>query len=238
MDRVHQKGQESRVHPALRLCLVIFSIVLLSLSRNAFFAVSILAAALLLTALLPAKEIRRVLSALPVPAALTFLVMLPAVFLGSPGTLLTVTLKVTLSVLLLSLYNERTAWKETTGAMAAFHAPDLFIMTLDTTVRFLVILGRFAGRMLEAVSLRRVGKKTWKNAGTGGILGTTWLKSQQMVRENMEAMTCRCFDGTYQKMGERPRDPREKRKRVISNLLFSLLFPVLLAFFLYTEKIL
>ena len=88
-------------------------------------------------------------------------------------------------------------------AMGEMHFPQILIMTLDTMVRFLVILGRFMGRVLEAVGLRKVGKDNWKNAGTGGILGVTYLKAQQMEVHTEEAMACRCFEGTYRSYRKR-----------------------------------
>lgn len=230
------KRAQSGVVPALRLAVAILAILLCALSRNAFFVLCVMAAELLRTAMLPAQSVRRIMGKLPVPVLMTVLVMLPAVFLGSPRSMGTVTMKVLNAVLILAVLNERVSWKEMTGALAACHAPEIFILTLDTAVRFFVILGRYSERLVEAVSLRRVGEKNWKNAGTGGILGTTWLKSQKMAQANAEAMACRCFDGVYQKGNVRRRETgRVRRRQLLANLLYACLIPALVLGFFYTQ---
>lgn len=232
-----QVKAQSRISPVLRLLVCLETILLSSLSGNAFFSVSIIAVLLLLTAMLQGEQIRRMAGRIVLPVLLTALLMLPAVFLGSPRSLLTVTMKVFTAMLCLALLNEHVPWQALTGALSALHAPDLFVMTLDTTVRFFVLLGRYAARMSEAVSLRRVGTKTWKNAGTGGILGTTWLKSQRMLQANTEAMTCRCFNGTYKKrILQRDGDASERRLRLAANLAYALLVPFLVLFFVVSER--
>lgn len=231
------KRIESGISPALRLVVSIVTILLCAISRNAFFTGCVIGIELLRTALMDAEAIRSILERTILPVIFTAILMIPAVFLGSPGTFGTVTIKVFESVLVLSVLNEEVAWNEMTGALSELHAPQMFVMTLDTSVRFLVLLGRYSGRLLEAVSLRRVGKKNWKNAGTGGVLGVTWLKSQQMLHANAEAMSCRCFDGTYRKnMHFEEAKPEEGKKRRIGNLLYACILPVLIFAFAYTES--
>lgn len=229
---------QSRVSPALRLIVSIAVILLCALSRNAFFTGCVIGAELLRTGLMDQDAIRNILGRVVLPVLFTAILMVPAVLLGSPGTFGTVTMKVFESVLVLSVLNEEVSWNEITGALAGLHAPELLVMTLDTAVRFLVLLGRYSGRLLEAVSLRRVGKKNWKNAGTGGVLGITWLKSQQMLRANTEAMTCRCFDSSYRKsMHLEEENEEETRKRKLWNILYLCILPLLIGVFVYTQSI-
>lgn len=234
IEEANSRQAQSRVAPALRLVVCIAAILLVSLSRNAAFVLLLIAVELVRTALLSPERIRRIVLRLPLPVLMTALLMLPAVFLGSPRSMLTVTMKVFCAVLLLAVLNEKLTWREVTGGLAALHLPPLVVLTLDTTVRFVVLLGRYSDRILEAVSLRRVGRKNWKNAATGGILGTTWLKSQQMAQANAEAMTCRCFAGVYKK---RPNlaAAKDRKKELTANLAYALLFPALLVFFFYSQ---
>ena len=90
-------------------------------------------------------------------------------------------------------------------------------------IRFLVILGRYMSRILEAVTLRRVGEENWKNAASGGILGLTYLKSQQMADHTAEAMACRCFDGDYRTF--------HRRKFTSHDLLLTCSIPLLIIWF-------
>ena len=93
--------------------------------------------------------------------------------------------------------------------------PGVFVLTLDMTVRFLYLLGSFSNSVLEAVTLRRVGDQNWKNAGTGGILGNTFLKAQEMSQGTGEAMLCRCFDGTCEGAGDGSIFPEQGEQRRI-----------------------
>lgn len=148
------QGGKFYIFPVLRLLFAVFCILLCALSQNAVFTVTVLAVLFARTALLPADRIRRVLR-LPLIAALfTALIMIPAAVTGYPSTLGTVTMKVFESVFLLSLLNESVSWKELTGSFSSLHLPGVFVYTLDSTIRYLVILGRFCTRLSEAVWLR------------------------------------------------------------------------------------
>jgi len=219
---------KSRILPALRLSVAFLTILLCALSRNAIYVVMIIAAELAWLCVKPPAVIWNILKPVLLSSLFCMFVMLPAVFMGHPRTLMTVSLKVFESVLILSQLGSSISWKKMTDAFRTLHAPQLFVFTLDMTMRFLVILGRYSNAILEAVTLRRVGADHWKNAGTGGILGTTFLRAQQMSIETSEAMSCRCFDGEY----------RSYRKHKIGtpDMLYTLLIPLLVILFVYTQK--
>jgi cobalt/nickel transport system permease protein len=147
--------------------------------------------------LLPERDLVSVVKTVFASMVFSVIIMLPSVFMGHPRTLLTVLMKVTESVMILSILNTEVDWKNMTGALRAFKVPPIFILTLDLTVKYLVILGRFSDKLLESVMLRSVGKKNWKTSGVGDILGTTFLKSQRIAQHTSEAMECRLFNGTY-----------------------------------------
>ncbi len=178
---------------AALMLLAFLTILLCSVSVNGIFALSIAVLLLLRLGFLEGEIIAEVLKTTLLAAGAAAVFMLPSVFLGNPGSFGAVTGKVFVSVLALSMLREAVSWKDMTAALSSFHVPPLFILTLDMTVRFLVLLGRFSNAMLEAVSLRRVEKRSWKNAGTGGILGNTFVKSQQLAQQTQEAMACRCW---------------------------------------------
>ena len=151
----------------------------------ALFTYSVLAAELLHLSLLTSGQVGRVMKRLALPVVFSILITLPAVFLGSPGTCLTVSLKVAESVLILLLMNEDLTWKEITGAFGALHFPDLFVLVLDQTVRFLVLLGRYSDEILEAVTLRMVGslQERISKGDTSGQKGQAGIKQQEQSPE-------------------------------------------------------
>lgn len=232
-DSKRKNDKQPRILPALRLSVVLLCILLCALSRNAIFVVGILAAELLRLAFLPAPRIAGVLKRLALPVLFTLLIMLPSVFLGHPRTMLTITMKVTCSVLLLLLANEELDWRDMTGVFRSWHVPGVFTMTLDMTMRFLVMLGRYANAMLEAISLRTLNTLKGRRRDraryqtAGGVLGTTFLVSQRMAQETYEAMECRGYDGDYRSLA--------KHRFGAMDALYAILIPVLLIVFFYAQ---
>ncbi|MEE1114007.1 MAG: energy-coupling factor transporter transmembrane component T [Eubacterium sp.] len=220
------RGKETQVHPALRMAAAFLFVILSAVSVNAIFTIAVLAGALLMTAMKKAREIPELLKAPAAASLLSLLITLPAVFLGSPATMLTVTMKVFTSVLILALLNNHLRWQEMTAAFGTLGMPQIFVFTLDMTMRFLVILGRYSNEILEAVSLRRIGKKTWKNAGTGGVLGSTYLHAVRAAEGTSEAQTCRCFRGEYKNY--------RKYRFGIRDAGMIALMALVTAFFIYT----
>lgn len=219
--------QKSKILPALRIFACILCILLCALAKNALFVLIVIAVELLRLSMKKAAVIWQILK--PVLTAVLFAVifLLPSIFLGSLRTITTVTMKVFESVLVLSLMNATMSWKEITDAFRTCHMPQIFVFVLDTTVRFLVVLGRYSHAIGEAVSLRSVGKTNWKTSQTGGILGTTFLKAQQLSQETSEAMACRCFDGEYKSY--------TSHKFNAFDAAYLLLIPAMAALFFYSE---
>ena len=214
------------------LSALLLIILLCALSRNAVFTVTVLAVLLARAAALPIRQLKRVMETLFLPCMFTLIIMLPAVFLGSPKTMLTVTLKVAEAevaeaVLALSLMGTAVSFQRLTEAFRQLHFPELFVLVLDLSIRYLVILGHYSGALLEAVTMRSVGTVSWKHSGAGGILGTTFLKSQQMAQQTEEAMRLRGFDGAY---------PALNRSRFgLRDVLILSADVLALLFFVYTQ---
>ncbi|MSS20375.1 energy-coupling factor transporter transmembrane component T [Pseudoramibacter porci] len=226
-DRENASRKPSPVAPALRVGAAVLCILLCALSQNAVYVITVIAVELLRLAMMPPASILRVIKALILPVIFSALIMLPAVFLGHPRTMLTVTMKVLESVMVLAVMNEGLDWREVTAAFSAFKGMAVFVLILDMTMRFLMILGDYSGKLLEAVMLRSVGKTSWKNAKVDGILGTTFLKSRQMAEATEEAMACRCFNGQYRSYHQHGLTWRDG--------LFLGVYAAMIAFFILTK---
>lgn len=230
-DRNGSETGQPRILPVLRLTVAFSCILLCALSGNAVFVIGVLAVELMRLALMPEDGMRHVLKLLVLPVLFTMLMLLPSAFMGHPRTMLTVGLKVLESVLVLAVMNEDLSWKDITEAFHSLHAPQIFVLTLDMTVRYLVILGRYANEIMEAVWLRSASGGAYRrkrDARVGGVLGTTFLKSQKMAAETAEAMECRGFTGEYRSFS--------KHRTGVADMLYALLIPLLVLLFLYTER--
>jgi cobalt/nickel transport system permease protein len=127
----------------------------------------------------------------------TLVVMLPSALWGNAGGAITISLKVLLSVVALRLLIENEQWESILRALRVFFIPRLFILVLDITTRYLVLLGEHSLQMLYALKVRSVGRNAGKTASLAGIAGMLFLKSRQMAEETYAAMECRCFTGAY-----------------------------------------
>ncbi|WP_010632067.1 energy-coupling factor transporter transmembrane component T family protein [Sporolactobacillus vineae] len=191
-------GFLSRIQPWIKLPVAIMLIFLVSLSRSAAF-VSVAAVGLLvLISVLPAVQLKRIISLGAAAAVFMAVTLLPAVFLGNPLRLDLVA-KVWLSVSAAGLVAMSTSWPEMTEALKIFHVPDLFLFVLDITIKYLVILGNFVLTLFYALKVRTVGHISRKARSVGGIAGTLFLKSSDMAADLHDAMVCRGFSGHYRR---------------------------------------
>lgn len=186
--------------PAVKIIYILYFIVLTAVSANAFFLYCMLAFCLARYCFLPAKYLGRILRSAAAAALLSMLILLPAVFLGQPSAMLTVSLKVFLSVSMLTFLSVTTPWNRLTSALRVFRVPNIFIFTFDITLKYIVILGDMCVNILTAMKLRSVGKNKDKSGSLSGVLGNVFLRSREMAEEMYGAMQCRGFEGEYYSM--------------------------------------
>ena len=191
-------GAKFPAHLKLIVCLAM--VITTSAARNMFIVYAILAVLLVHMCFLSSEWLVRTFTAALIAAALSAMILIPSIFLGSPRSMLTVSIKVFTSAGLVGLLAATTEWNKLTACLASFHIPGVFIFTLDLTLKYIVILGNVSIDLLNAVRLRSVGRNRDKKGAVSGVLGVTFLKSKQMADEMYQAMVCRGFDGEYGKL--------------------------------------
>ncbi|MDO4176485.1 MAG: energy-coupling factor transporter transmembrane component T [Bacillota bacterium] len=202
--------------------MALLMIVLASCSRNMLFTYCLVAVLLVHMCFLGSKSLVRVFSGAIAAAGFSALLLLPAVFLGSPHTMLTVSIKVFLSVGLLGFLAETTPWNRITEGFRFFFVPDIMIFTFDITLKYIVILGDICLDMLNALKLRSVGKNRNKGNSISGILGFAFLKSRHMADEMSGAMACRGFEGEYHRGNHKLLGPADGLALVFMALVIGL----------------
>lgn len=192
-------GKDARfsASPSLKLCYTLLFILLIACSKNYLFSLIMVAGTILALAGYPASAIRQILSGTMGAVLFSALILLPAVFMGNPQILLTIGTKVFLSVTLIGMLSAGTSWNKLTASLRAFHIPDIFIFTLDITLKYIAVLGEICMEILTALRLRSVGQNKKKAKAFSGILGISFLKSREMAEEMYAAMCCRGFVGEY-----------------------------------------
>jgi cobalt/nickel transport system permease protein len=159
----------------------------------------------------------------------TFFILLPSAFSGNVHNCIMITTKVFATITAVNILSNTTKWNAVTGALKKFFIPDIFILVLDITIKYIVMLGDFSLEMFYALKLRSVGKNTVKHKSISGIAGTIFIKSKEMAEDMYSAMECRGYTGEY----------RSKSKDAFSwRDGASVLYSALIVFvFIYFEKV-
>ena len=200
-----QKGHEKThaLNPLLKLIFTIILILIISITRNLLIILIISAVLLLYLSSWPAKDILSILRTSLLACLLSLIILLPSIIINhNIYNSLLIIIKVFLDVTSLSIFNHTTTWNHVTTSLRRLHVPSIFIFTLDTTLKYIVILGNMINDLLVSLKLRSVGKNNKKYNSIGGIMGHTFIKSSEYAKEMYDAMICRCFDDNYERINK------------------------------------
>lgn len=172
-------------------------IILVALSRNFHFIIIIDVYLLFIISLLKAEEIKHIIKMAIVVTIFTLIILLPSFLMGNTNNSILIAIKTLTTVTVVNITSTITQWNDITKALKVFFVPDIFILVLDITIKYIVIFGEFSLNMLYALKLRSVGKNKNKSTSLSGIMGTMFIKSKEMAEEMYGAMECRGFTGEY-----------------------------------------
>ena len=128
------------------------------------------------------------------------------VFFSADGLMMAVRLSlrcgVSLSFGFLLLLTTR--WSRITGALAALHVPLIVVAILNMTYRYIFVISETASAMIEARSLRTVGRlETADNRRfVSHSIAHLFVRSHDLSEEIYDAMVCRGFAGRPVSMEE------------------------------------
>ena len=200
MQEFRKKPRHS-VNVTLKISFTFLLILLLSLAKSFSFVLAANVYLLLILSFLDGKTIIRIVRPSVVMAFFTFLVMAPSLFFGYSYSAVMITVKVFASITAVSILTHTSKWSDINGGLKVFPVPDIFILVLDITMKYIVMLGDFTLNMLYALKLRSVGKNRNKYSSLSGIAGTMFIKSKEMAEDMYDAMECRGFTGEYRVYG-------------------------------------
>lgn len=194
-DKINKSKYE--MNAALKVAFTFILLILLSISKSFIFVIVINVYLLVTLSSMEAKEILKILRVSFVTASFTFFILLPAALWGNSFSSIMITSKVFATITAVNILSHSTRWSSITSALKRFFIPDIFILVLDITIKYIVMLGDFALNMFYALKLRSVGKNKSKYASLSGVGGTMFIKSKEMAEEMYSAMECRGFTGEY-----------------------------------------
>lgn len=90
-----------------------------------------------------------------------------------------------------------TRWTRITGALASMHVPPIFISILNMAYRYIFVMSEMANNMVEARSLRTVGRLTTSDNRRfmSHSIAHLFIRSHFLSEEIYDAMVCRGFSG-------------------------------------------
>lgn len=186
-----------RISPLIKFSSVLIIIFLNSLTRSFIFILIISAALFIILNFLKVDKIKYVIKSAMIVTIFTFVMLLPSAFVGYSKNIIIITLKVLNSVIIANIFACTTKWDHFISSLKLFHVPDIFIFILDTTLKYINVLGEYSLDMFYAIKLKSVGYSGNKKASIFGVIGTTAIKSKEIALEMNDAMECRGFTGKY-----------------------------------------
>jgi len=186
-----------RTNAVLKVAFTFMLIMLVSITKSFTFVIIIDVYLLVILSMMKGEEIFKVIKTSLYMSAFTFVILLPAAFLGNLFSGVMITTKVFTTVTAVNIISHSTRWNSMTSALKRFFVPDIFILVTDITIKYIAMLGGFSLNMLYSLKLRSVGKNNEKYKSLSGIPGTMFIKSKEMAEDMYSAMECRGFTGEY-----------------------------------------
>lgn len=200
IKREDTMGKERGIYslsPVLKLLGTIVIIVFVSMTKSAGYVCAAGIFALVNLLFLRRTDCRRIVSIAIVFSLFTAVMLTPSMVAGNLRNSLLIALKVFITITLANILSHSTSWNDLSKALKLFFIPDMFILILELTLKYIYILGEAAMDMFYALKLRAVGKNNEKYVSLSGIAGSLFLKSKDMGEELYSAMECRGFTGEY-----------------------------------------
>ena len=97
----------------------------------------------------------------------------------------------------MNIHTCTTRWDTLARGARILPVPDIFILVLDVSLRYIALLGELTLEMFRALALRSVGKNRDKRGSVAGIAGSVFISSRAMAEDLYAAMACRGFTGVY-----------------------------------------
>jgi len=190
------EGKHS-VNAVFKVAFTFMLLILLSISQSTSFVIVVMVYLLAVLSLMEANTIVKILKVSLIMTLFTFVILLPAVLRGNTYSGIMITSKVFATITAVNILSHSTRWSSITSALKRFFVPDIFILVMDITIKYIVMLGDFVLNMLYALKLRSVGRNRSKYTSLSGIAGTMFIESKEMAEDMYNAMECRGFTGEY-----------------------------------------
>jgi cobalt/nickel transport system permease protein len=195
-------NKNGKISAELKVIFTLIDIILIITSKYLSFTLIFITYELVYLSLIDGKTMVKILKGTFIGGLFTLLIMLPSILLGNVnGEILVI--KVAAVIALVNILSHTEELYSIIAALKVFKIPDIFIFILDTSIKYIFILGEFSLNMLYALKKRSIGKLKNKYTSLSGIIGNLFLKSGEYSKDMYYAMELRGFDGTYLKSNKK-----------------------------------
>lgn len=196
-DGDHLDRALGSVMTSLRLLGLLAVILSVNLTQNMLFSYCVLAISLVMLAMRPAQLMMSILIPSLAAALIVALLSLPGVVVGQVSGLVYLSVRVFITSALTVSLARTIPWNHLLSGFSTLRCPYAVIHLLNMTVHFISILGQALVELLDALSVRSIGRDSKKMNSAGNILGVVFLRAHRHANEMSDAMMCRGFDGVY-----------------------------------------
>ncbi len=197
-ENIGKTGSVYRVSPFLKVITTFFIIISVSLSRSTLYCVFINGFSFLILFGFCAKDLKKILYVPFFAAIFSGVILLPALIIYPNGAnSLMIVLKVFTTVLAINIYVHSTDYYMVTSSLRSLLIPDMVILLMDISFRYIVIFGTQASELLTAIKLRSIGRDKGIKKALFNSVGVLFIKTKNSGESLYNSMILRGFNGKY-----------------------------------------
>lgn len=178
--------------PWVRIVEMIGLTILIVLSAKITFLWLVLILLLAHLVMLPGEVIITIGKKLVKLLLVSLLVLLPSLLLQANNIGLFLA-RVGLIMLNISIFLSITSWPQFIDGLAQLHLPNVIILTLDITMKYVYTLGMYLQELLSSIKLRTFGQHVDRRV-LGVIIGQVYLSAKKRTSDLYQAMLLRGFN--------------------------------------------
>ena len=191
------------LNPILKFITSVLLIIMLSFLSTTLSVLYVFSYVMLSLALIDVSDIKKILAVSFFAALFASIIFLPSALMGNGLNSLMICIKIVSTVIIINIFAYTTKNQDISRAIRVFGVPAFFILIVDITLKYIVVVGEVAVNMLYSLRVRSVGRNNKKGRSIYNIIGFLFIKSKKFSEDVHASMLCRGFDGTYKNTGAR-----------------------------------
>lgn len=187
-----------KLHPLIKFIVTIGLVVTVFITSDFYLIILMFVSALFTLSFIDVPEIKKILLICFITAVFSSIILLPSIlFLGNLVNGLSLIIKVVSTVMFFNIFSYTTKNQDITRTVKIIGIPDLLILTMDISIKFITIIGDVAINIFNSLKIRSIGINKYKTRSMQNIIGFLFIKSKRYSEDLYSSMICRGFSGYY-----------------------------------------